>query len=171
MLCHASWPNPDFEDADAAAEINWLVDLVTGIRSVRSEMNVPAGAVAPLAVIGAGKETQARLERHAAAVGRLARVGDVGHSAAAPKASAQLVLGEATFALPLGELIDLKAEAARLTKEVAKAEGEIARVDKKLSNPQFVAKAAEEVVEAERDKKAELEEQLARLKTALARVS
>ena len=171
LLCHAAWPNPDFEDAEAAAEINWLIDLVSGIRSVRAEMNVPPSAVAPLCVIGADKETEARLARHAPAIARLARVGQVGHSTAAPKASAQIVLGEATFALPLGDLIDVKAEAARLAKEVAKIDGEIARVEKKLDNPQFVAKAAEEVVEAEREKLAEFREQRARLQTALARVS
>jgi valyl-tRNA synthetase len=171
LLCHAAWPNPDFEDAEAAAEINWLIDLVSGIRSVRAEMNVPPSAIAPLCIVGAEKVTEARLERHAAAIARLARVGQVGHSTAAPKASAQIVLGEATFALPLGDLIDVRAEAARLAKEVAKVEGEIARVEKKLDNPQFVAKAAEEVVEAEREKLAEFHEQLERLKTALARVS
>ncbi|MCR5859910.1 valine--tRNA ligase [Mesorhizobium sp. J428] len=171
LLCHAAWPKPDFEDTEAAAEINWLVDLVSGIRSVRAEMNVPPSAVAPLCVIGAGKETEARLERHAAAIARLARVDKVGHSTAAPKASAQMVLGEATFALPLGDLIDVKAEAARLAKEIVKVEGEISRVEKKLDNPQFVAKAADEVVEAEREKLAEFKEQLERLKTALARVS
>jgi valyl-tRNA synthetase len=171
LLCHASWPNPEFEDSEAADEINWLVDLVSGIRSVRAEMNVPPAAIAPLCIIGADTATQARLERHAAAIARLARVGEVGHSTAAPKASAQLVLGEATFALPLGHLIDVKAEAARLAKEVGKVDGEIARVEKKLDNPQFVAKAAEEVVETEREKLAEFREQRARLNTALARVS
>ena len=74
LLCHARWPEPDFEDAEAAAEINWLVDLVSGIRSVRSEMNVPAGAMAPLVVVGANATTRQRLERHDAAVKRLARV-------------------------------------------------------------------------------------------------
>ena len=59
LLCHARWPEPDFEDAEAAAEINWLVDLVSGIRSVRSEMNVPAGAMAPLVVVGANATTRA----------------------------------------------------------------------------------------------------------------
>ena len=62
LLCHAAWPSPDFEDAEAAAEINWLVDLVSGIRSVRSEMNVPPAAIAPLAVIGANDATHERLE-------------------------------------------------------------------------------------------------------------
>ena len=77
LLCHAAWPAPEFEDADAAAEINWLIDLVSGIRSVRAEMNVPPAAIAPLAVLGADAVTQARLVRHEAAIRRLARVGDV----------------------------------------------------------------------------------------------
>jgi valyl-tRNA synthetase len=77
LLCHAAWPAPQFEDADSAAEINWLVDLVSGIRSVRSEMNVPQSAIAPLVVLGAGPATLARLARHDAAIRRLARVGEV----------------------------------------------------------------------------------------------
>ncbi|RWG54118.1 class I tRNA ligase family protein, partial [Mesorhizobium sp.] len=62
LLCHAAWPAPDFEDDEAAADINWLVELVSGIRSVRSEMNVPPAAIAPLTVIGANALTQERLE-------------------------------------------------------------------------------------------------------------
>ncbi|TIV56930.1 MAG: hypothetical protein E5V89_34925, partial [Mesorhizobium sp.] len=77
LLCHAAWPSPDFEDDDAAADINWLVDLVSGIRSVRSEMNVPPAAIAPLAVIGANAVTRERLERHDQAIKRLARVGSI----------------------------------------------------------------------------------------------
>jgi valyl-tRNA synthetase len=171
LLCHAAWPNPEFEDAAAAAEINWLIDLVSGIRSVRSEMNVPPAAIAPLVVVGGGEVTKLRLETHDAAIKRLSRVGDVSHAANAPKGSAQIVVGEATFCLPLGDLIDVKAEAARLKKEIAKAADEIARIDKKLGNPQFIAKAAEEVVAGEREKRAEFEEQLGKLTTALARVS
>jgi valyl-tRNA synthetase len=170
LLCHAAWPKPDFEDVASAGEINWLIDLVSGIRSVRSEMNVPPAAIAPLVVVGGGDVTQARLVTHDAAIKRLARVGEVSHAATAPKGSAQIVIGEATFCLPLGELIDVKAEGARLKKEIAKAEEEIARIDKKLGNPQFVAKAAEDVVAAEREKRAEFVEAQTRLKTALSRV-
>ncbi len=170
LLCHAAWPAPQFEDADAAAEINWLVDLVSGIRSVRSEMNVPPAAIAPLVVVGANETTSRRLERHETAIQRLSRVGAIDHAAEAPKGSAQIVVGEATACLPLGSLIDLKAEAARLKKELSKAADEIGRVEKKLANPQFVAKAAEEVVAAEREKLAELQEAEQRLKVALTRV-
>jgi valyl-tRNA synthetase len=170
LLCHATWPTPTFDDADAAAEINWLVDLVSGIRSVRSEMNVPPAAMAPLEMVGADATTRERVARHEPAIQRLARVGEVGFADAAPKGAAQLVVGEATACLPLGDLIDLKAEEARLSKDLAKNADEIARIEKKLANPQFVAKAAEDVVAAEREKMAELVDQRVRLDTALARV-
>ncbi|MFI0843093.1 valine--tRNA ligase [Mesorhizobium sp. IMUNJ 23232] len=170
LLCHARWPQPDFDDADAAAEINWLVDLVSGIRSVRSEMNVPAGAVAPLVVVGADATTMRRLERQDAAIKRLARVDAITHAAAPPPASAQIVLGEATVCLPLGGLIDLAVEATRLQKELAKVTEEVARIRKKLSNERFVANAAPEVVEAEREKLAEYLLTQERLAVALSRV-
>jgi valyl-tRNA synthetase len=170
MLALTRWPAPDFADEAAAAEINWLVDLVSGIRSVRSEMNVPPGAQAPLAVVGAGAGTRERLERHAPAIKRLARVSDIVEAAEAPKASAQIVIGEATACLPLGDLIDLKAEEARIAKEIAKADGEIARIDKKLSNEKFVANAPDEIVEAEREKRAEFIALKEKLTVALGRV-
>ena len=170
LLCHADWPEPGFEDGDAAAEINWLVDLVTGIRSVRSEMNVPAGAVAPLSIVGAAAETRERLARHEPAIRRLARVDDVTFATEAPGQSAQLVVGEATFCLPLGTLIDLDAEAARIAREIAKLGDEIARIDKKLGNEKFVANAPVEIVDAEREKRAEFEAARDRLTTAHQRV-
>jgi valyl-tRNA synthetase len=170
LLCHAAWPAPRFEDAEAAADINWLVDLVSGIRSVRSEMNVPPAAMAPLVMVGANAVTRERLERHASAIQRLARIGEITHAGESPKGSAQIVVGEATASLPLGSLIDLAAEAARLKKELDKVSGEIGRIEKKLSNPQFVAKAAEDVVAAEREKLTEFQEAEQRLKTALTRV-
>ncbi|MCF3642431.1 valine--tRNA ligase [Rhizobium sp. TRM95111] len=170
LICHAEWPAPAYADETAAGEINWLIELVSGIRSVRSEMNVPPAATAPLAVIGANAVTRARLERHDAAIRRLARVETITLADAAPKGAAQIVVGEATACLPLGTLIDLAAESARLEKAVSKAEGELARVQSKLANEKFVANAKPEVVEAEREREAELEQQLASLRIALARV-
>ncbi|KQU75798.1 valine--tRNA ligase [Aminobacter sp. DSM 101952] len=170
LLCHAAWPAPDFEDAAAAAEINWLVDLVSGIRSVRSEMNVPPAAIAPLVFVGANDETLERLKRHQSAIARLARVGEITHEAAAPKGAAQIVAGEATACLPLGSLIDLTAEAARLQKELAKTTEEIARLHKKLSNEKFVASAPEEIVAAEREKLDDYRQTQEKLDTALSRV-
>jgi len=170
LLCHAAWPAPEFEDAGAASEINWLIDLVSGVRSVRSEMNVPPAAIAPLVLVGANDVTTERLLRHEAAIKRLARVGDISHDEAAPQASAQFVIGEATACLPLGALIDLKAEAARLQKELSKVTEEIARLQKKLGNEKFVANAREDVVAAEREKLEEYREAQAKFDAALARI-
>jgi valyl-tRNA synthetase len=171
MLAVTNWPQLAFEDETAAAEINWLVELVSGIRSVRSEMNVPPSATAPLVMVDAAPLTLERLERHGEAIRRLARVSDIAEKNEAPKGSAQIVVGEATACLPLGDLIDLKAEAARLEKEIAKLDGEISRIQKKLANEKFVARAPDDIVASEREKMAEFQASRDRLKTAHARVT
>ncbi|MEH3093617.1 MAG: valine--tRNA ligase, partial [Agrobacterium cavarae] len=171
LLCHADWPAPEFTDEAAAAEINWLIDLVSGIRSTRAEMNVPPGATAPLVVVAANPTTEMRLDRHSAAIRRLARADEILAADTAPKGSAQIVVGEATVCIPLGNLIDVSAERSRLEKAVGKSEAELERIDKKLSNEKFVANADPEVVAADRDRKAELELQIKSLKIALQRVN
>jgi len=170
VLALAAWPELSFKDEESAADINWLVDLVTGIRSVRAEMNVPAGAIAPVVVLDANAASIDRFARHDAAIKRLARVESVSFEAQAPKGSAQMLLGEATICIPLGNLIDLKAEAARLAKEAGKIAAEMDRIEKKLSNEKFVANAREEVVEAERERLAELKEAAQRVATAESRI-
>jgi valyl-tRNA synthetase len=170
LICHAEWPAPAYADDAAADEINWLIDLVSGIRSVRAEMNVPPAAVAPLVMVGANALTRKRLERHDSAIRRLARVEAITHADAAPKAAAQIVAGEATACLPLGSLIDLAAETARLEKAIAKARAEADRIEGKLANEKFVANARPEVVEAERERQTELTLQLEGLTVALSRV-
>ncbi|TCQ82846.1 valyl-tRNA synthetase [Ochrobactrum sp. BH3] len=170
VLALAEWPELSFEDEESAADVNWLVDLVMGIRSVRAEMNVPAGAVAPIVVLEANAATIDRFARHDAAIKRLARVESVSFEQEAPKGSAQLVHGEATICLPLGSLIDLKAEAARMAKEAGKIAAEMEKIEKKLSNEKFVANAKEEVVQAERERLAELKDAAARVATAEARI-
>lgn len=170
LLCHADWPAPEFSDDNSAADINWLIDLVTGIRSARSEMNVPPGATAPLVVVGANGVTQERLIRHDAAIKRLARVETITVADVAPKGAAQIIVGEATACLPLGALIDLSAEKARIEKAIAKVDQEMARIAGKLNNEKFVANANPEVVAAERERHQELEVQKASLETALKRV-
>ncbi len=171
LLCHADWPQPEFSDEAAADEINWLIDLVSGIRSARAEMNVPPSAKAPLIVVGANGVTLERLGRQDAAIKRLARVEDITTASESPKGSAQVVVREASACLPLGSLIDIAAEKARLEKALGKVDGDIAKVGGKLSNAKFVANAKPEVVEAERERMAELEVQRAGLATALARVN
>ncbi|WP_457586207.1 valine--tRNA ligase [Ensifer canadensis] len=171
LLCHAEWPSASYADDAAADEINWLIDLVSGIRSVRSEMNVPPAATAPLIVVAANVLTRERLERHASAIGRLARVEHIDHASVAPRGSAQIVIGEATACLPLGNLIDLSAEKARLEKAISKVDVERDRILGKLANEKFVANAKPELVEAERERLVELDLQKDSLGVALARVA
>ncbi|WP_374830952.1 valine--tRNA ligase [Paenochrobactrum pullorum] len=170
VLALARWPELSFEDNDAATDVNWLIDLVNGIRSVRSEMNVPPSAKAPLIVLEANAQTKERFERHDAAIKRLARVENVEFSDAAPKGSAQLVIGEATACMPLGSLIDLSAETARLSKEAGKIDAEMQKINAKLSNEKFVANAREDVVAAERARLVELQEAAEKVALAQKRI-
>jgi len=171
LLCHAEWPAAFYADDAAADEINWLIELVSGIRSVRAEMNVPPASMAPLVIVGAKGLTGERLDRHASAIKRLARVESIEHAGAAPRGSAQIVIGEATACLPLGNLIDLAGEKSRLEKAIAKVEAERQRILGKLANEKFVANARPELVEAERERLAELDQQRDSLGVALSRVA
>ncbi|WP_295139217.1 valine--tRNA ligase [uncultured Reyranella sp.] len=164
------WPAPTAIDAAADAEMSWLVKLIQDIRSARAELNVPAGAKLKLLVIGGNDTTTARLETHRAAIERLARIEGVEAAASAPKASLQIVVGEATYALPVGEVIDLKAESVRLQKEIKKLTDEVGKIDAKLANAAFVARAPEEVVEEQRERRAQAEQTGARLSAALERL-
>jgi valyl-tRNA synthetase len=170
VLALARWPQADFADAGAAGEINWLVELIGGIRSVRAEMNVPAGARTNLVIVGAGERTRSRLDANAAAIGVLARVDDITLEADVPPGSAQILIGEAIAALPLAGVIDFGAEQARLEKEIARIEGEIYRLDKKLGNEKFIAKAPQAVVQGERDKRGDYAGDREKLQAALKRL-
>ncbi len=154
MLALDAWPLHDgFDDPAAEAEIGWVVDLVNAIRSVRAEMNIPPATLLPLVLAGASSKTQTRAGRWLEFVRRLARVGDISFASAAPQGALQLVVRGEVVALPLKGVIDLAAERARLGKEMQKAEADIARVDAKLGNPNFVSRAPEDVVEEEKDKR------------------
>ncbi|MBV9991858.1 MAG: valine--tRNA ligase [Alphaproteobacteria bacterium] len=171
LLIEAEWPKLAFADDAARAEMGWLIDLVSGVRSVRAEMNVPSSAKIALLLKDATPETQARLERNRDSVMTLARLASADATDALPSGCAQFVLGEATVALPLGDVIDFAKERARLEKELKKAQDEIARFDAKLNNEQFVAKAPEEVLTEQREKRADAMALAARLKDAVARLA
>jgi valyl-tRNA synthetase len=158
LLALATWPKLDgLEDTNAEAEIGWVIDLVTAIRSVRSEMNITAQI--PLVLTGASSDSAKRAERWADFIKRLARISEISTAPAAPQGSVQLIVRGEVAGLPLKGLIDVAAERARLDKEMSKADADLKRSDAKLSNQKFVANAAEQVVEEEREKR---EEALAR---------
>lgn len=163
-------PSADFTDDAAEAEIGWVIDLVTEVRSVRAEMNIVPATLTPLVLAGASAETQARAQRWSDVVKRLARLGDISFADVAPQGAVQLLIRGEVAALPLKGVIDFGAEKTRLDKELAKAEADIKRADAKLSNEKFVANAAEEIVEEEKDKRDAAEARKAKTLEALERL-
>ncbi len=171
-LIGAAWPVlPDsFIDAAAEGEIGWLVDLVTEIRQLKAEMNVPQGAKPGLSFIAPDAVTADRIARHRDLILTLGRVSDLSSVEAAAEGAVTFVSGGATAALSLAGIIDLSAERARLSKEIAAFDSDIGHFNKKLGNPNFVDRAAPEVVDEQRQKLAEAEAGKARLQAALARL-
>jgi valyl-tRNA synthetase len=173
-LIAARWPElpAALADPEAEAELDWLIRLVTGLRAARSELGVPAGARLSLQVRDAGPATLARLERHGEAVRRLARYADIAIATGpAPTGAIQVVVDEATYALPLAGMIDLEQERRRLDRELAKAAAELERFDQKLANPQFLDRAPAAVVEEQRARRAEAEQTRQKLAAARARIA
>ncbi|MGD9740331.1 MAG: class I tRNA ligase family protein, partial [Bauldia sp.] len=171
LLATTAWPELAEEDAASAAEMNFVVDLITQIRSVRTEMGVPAAAQIPLVLVTSSEEVSARVARHQASIVRLARLSGIERADAAAKGSVQIVVGEATLCLPLAGIIDIAAERTRLQRELDKALKEIARFEAKLGNDQFVAKAPMEVIEEQREKLEEARALEAKLRAALERLA
>ena len=172
MLITAPWPElPDaYADEAAAAEMALVIAAISEGRSVRAELNVPVAARPALLVTEAGPRERRILEENAEAIRQLLRVGDIRFDAAADAGAVPYLAEGASFALPVAEFIDLAAERARLAKEVAALAADIERTAKKLANPDFVARAPEEVVEENRERLAEAESSRARLETALGRL-
>jgi valyl-tRNA synthetase len=171
LLIAAQWPElPDsYADAAAAAEMALVIGVISEGRSVRSELNVPVAARPPLLVTEAGPREQRILTENAEAIRQMLRVSEIRFEAAEPGAVPLLAEG-ASFALPVAEFIDLAAEQARLVKEIAALTADIDKTAKKLANPDFIARAPEEVVEENRERLSEATVAKARLEAALRRV-
>jgi valyl-tRNA synthetase len=170
QLITAEWPSFDetLVDPEAAAELDWTIRLIGELRAVRAEMNVPAASKLTLLMKDAGPETKRRLASQGEIIQRLARLERIDPDCAeVPEGAVQVVIDEATAVLPLAGVIDLDEEKARLGREQDKLTAEIAKLDKKLANEQFLAKAPEEVVEEQRTRRAEFAEKRERLGAAL----
>ncbi len=171
ILSLAEWPVLDGLSApDAEAEIGWLVDLVTEIRSARSEINVPGGSLVPLVLVGASSATQERAGAWGDMLKRLARLSDISFADQAPPQSAQMVIRGEVAALPLAGIIDIVAEKARLSKELEKIAQEIGKIDAKLGNADFMARAPEEIVEEQHERRSDFTERSSKLTEALSRL-
>ncbi|MEM8853528.1 MAG: valine--tRNA ligase [Pseudomonadota bacterium] len=171
LLIHASWPQSVMEDADAADEINFVVDLVANVRSVRAETNVPAAMEAPIVVVGGTAKHEGWIAEHEPAIRRLARASSVWADEVAPPNSAQTVVGDVVVCLPLEGLVDLGAERARLTKELTRLDKDIEKIEGRLSNPRFLEKAEAETVEEQRQKREDAMARRDKLVAALGRLN
>jgi valyl-tRNA synthetase len=170
-LIASDWPSyKGLGDATADAEMEWVIRFISEVRSVRAEMNVPAGAKIGCVLVSANSDTRRRADAWENEIMRLARLSSITFEDSVPKASAQIVLNEATIALPLEGVIDFAAEKARLAKELEKIAKDTAAIDGRLNNPGFVAKAPPEVLEESRERKAELESRKAKVDEALTRL-
>ncbi|MEL7231483.1 MAG: valine--tRNA ligase [Pseudomonadota bacterium] len=161
FLMKQDWP--EFAAPDVNDDIDWLIRLISSVRSVRAEMNVPPSKKADLVVIGA---EDARLSTFAEALGRMARVEAVRYADAAPSGVLQTVVDGVTYAIPLDGLIDIEAEQKRLDAAIAKVDAEIAKIDKKLGNPNFTEKAPEAVVAEQHTRRANFVEEKDKLEQA-----
>ena len=172
MLVLANWPELEgLEDKEAEAEIGWLVDFITAIRSIRSEMNIAPSTLISAVLVGASSATQQRALKRSDEIRRLARInGHVGLKDAAPSGSVQLIVRGEVVALPLAGLVDLAAEKARLEKELGKIAADIGHIDKKLDNADFMARAPEDVVDEQREKREEAQGRAAKVREALERL-
>jgi valyl-tRNA synthetase len=173
LLIASAWPAGDIApvDASAAAEMDWVVRLISEVRAVRSEVNVPASAKIPAILRGAGDASKDRLATHREQILWLARLDDVTLDGEVPEGAVQLVLDEATLVLPLADIVDLDQERGRLKKEIDKLVSDIAGIDKKLSNTNFTSKAPEAVVAEQHDRRASAADAKEKLEAALTRLS
>jgi valyl-tRNA synthetase len=153
-------------DEAASAEIEWVKAVLSGIRRIRSEMNIAPGKTIPLLLAGGERSDRARVTKFATQIAFLARTGVPQwiEPGADEPAAAAAVVGSLRVLIPLAGLIDLAAEKARLAKEIARIEGEIRKCEGKLGNANFVANAPAEVVAQERQRIADWGTQLEALR-------
>jgi valyl-tRNA synthetase len=173
-LIRAEWPQTIavYDAAPARAELSWTKKLISEIRMVRSEMNVPPANKSPIWLKDASTESLERAARWKEAIFRMARASEIGPLAGdVPAGSAQAVINEATVILPLAELIDLDAERVRLKTAQAKAAAELAKVEQKLGNADFVARAPEAIIAENQERRENFQSEIARLGAALERIS
>ncbi|MEM9733475.1 MAG: valine--tRNA ligase [Pseudomonadota bacterium] len=170
LLCHAAWPTAVVDDEAAADSINWLIEVVSEIRSARSEMNIKPSLMVPLVVANGDNETRSLFDTHQAAIERLARVETISFADSVPDGAAQIVVSGQTICIPLAGLINFDAEIARLDKDLKGIEKDIAQAQGKLNNEKFVANAPEAVIEENKARLADRQNRREKVLAALARV-
>jgi valyl-tRNA synthetase len=153
------------------AEIGFIVELISEIRSVRAEMNLPAAAQIPLVLVAASPEATSRVKNWDETIKRLARLTEISFAAEVPEKSVQMIVRKTLAVLPLQGIVDLEAEKSRLAKEIAKLTGEAGKIEAKLNNADFVARAPEDIVEENRERLTEAVSRVEKLEAARARLA
>jgi valyl-tRNA synthetase len=165
LLISASWPEPvTADEGSAVIELRFLIQLITEIRYIRAEMNVPLSAKPTLHLRGITDLQQRAINNQQAALLRLARLDGITPVDNFAKGSARGSVDGMEIGLPLADILDLTAEAVRLNKEISGVTAEIEKISRKLDNPGFIAKAPEDVVAENRRR---LDEEDIRLKTLI----
>ena len=172
-LIHAAWPADENVNAADKNEIDRAIDIISAIRSLRSSMNLPAGAKLHAYVKDAVAETLTAVERQKALICKLARLEELEalENREVTKDMVQTVSREAAILIPLKGVIDFEAERARLQKELETLNKNLEGYSRKLSNESFVAKAPAAVVAEEKRRQAEALENKAKVEEALARIA
>lgn len=171
-LIHADWPTytTDLVDAEADAELNWVIRLIEALRSARAQMHVPAGAYIPCVVKGFEADARAAYERNKALIHRFARLESLTEVDDFPKGTVALAISGGSFGLPLADVIDVAEEIARLEKTIGKLAKELGGLRGRLKNPKFAESAPAEVVEETKTNLALREEEESKLQEALTRL-
>ncbi|MDP2902471.1 MAG: valine--tRNA ligase [Methylovulum sp.] len=159
-------------DTDAIAQINWVMNVILGVRRIRGEMNIAPGKPLPVLLqkgCEADRQNVANNLVYLQSVGRLASINWLNADDVAPE-SAMALVGDMAILIPMAGLIDKAAELARLEKEIQKINNELPRVEGKLSNPAFVDKAPAEVIGKEKSRLADLRSMLNNLEQQQAKI-
>lgn len=174
MLAHAQWPSytaADLVDAEAEAEMNWVIAVIGNVRSARAQLNVPSGSIVPMLVTEMDDAAQTYWDRNGALIMNKARIESLTKANDLPKGCISIGAPGASFALPLADIIDVAAEKARQEKNLGKLAKELGGLRGRLKNPKFAASAPEEVVAEARENLALREEEEAKIKSALAKLA
>lgn len=173
-LIHAPWPQKEQIDSAAIKDIDWTIDLISAIRSLRAEMNLPAGAKLTVYLKDANGDSCRHMQEFKPIICSLARLEKLDCFAAGAEVTkdmVQTVFKEAELLLPLKGVVDFAAEKERLSKEIEALNKNLEGYARKLDNPSFVERAPAAVVEEEKRRQTEALENKAKLETALKRLA
>jgi valyl-tRNA synthetase len=163
----APWPDrePALVDEESENEIEWLKQIIVGIRTIRSESNIPPATELPVFIGNAANLDRERFKRNEAYLGRLAKVSAITILTGdeQPPVSLMALCGDLEIRVPMAGVIDIEAELARLDKEITRQEQDIAKLDSKLGNAAFTERAPADIVAAELQKREQAEAALATL--------